>query len=96
MSAYILVKAAITDWELYQEYMKVTPAVIAQYDGRFIARGGEVTSLEGPEVTERIVLLEFPTLAKAKEFYHSREYGEIMKLRAGAATSQLIAIDGIQ
>ena len=94
MSAYILVKAAITDWEQYQEYMKASPAVVAQYDGKFIARGGEVVTLEGPEVTERVVLLEFPSLARAKEFYYSREYRDIMKLRAGAATAQFIAIDG--
>ena len=94
MSAYILVKAAITDWEQYQEYMKVSPAVVAQYDGKFIARGGEVVTLEGPQVTERVVLLEFPSLARAKEFYYSKEYREIMKLREGAATAQFIAIEG--
>jgi uncharacterized protein (DUF1330 family) len=76
--------------------MKVSPAVVAQYDGRFIARGGEVVTLEGPEVAERVVLLEFPTLARAKEFYHSREYQEIMKLRQGAATVQVVAIDGVK
>ena len=95
MSAYILVKAHITDWELYQDYMSVSPGVVAQYDGRFIARGGEVVTLEGPEVTERVVLLEFPTLSRAKEFYHSHEYKEIMKLRTGAATAQFIAFEGI-
>jgi uncharacterized protein (DUF1330 family) len=96
MPAYLLVKAKISDWEQYQEYMKVSPAVVAQYGGRFISRGGEVVALEGPEVTERIVLLEFPSLAKVKEFYHSQEYQQIMKLRAGAATAQFIAIDGVE
>ena len=47
MSAYILVKADITDGDQYQEYLKVSPAVVARFDGKFIARGGEVVTLEG-------------------------------------------------
>ena len=64
--------------------------------GKFIARGGEVETLEGPEEILRVVLIEFPSLAKAKEFYNSPEYQEARKLRAGVTTGQLLAIDGVQ
>jgi uncharacterized protein (DUF1330 family) len=50
--------------------------------------------LEGNDQTKRVVLIEFPSLQKAIEWYHSKEYQQIKSLREGAATGSLIAIDG--
>ena len=95
MSAYILARMKVTNWDQYKEYTKATPAVLAKFGGKFIVRGGEILTLEGPEETSRIVLLEFPSLEKAKEFYSSKEYGEAKKLREGAATASFIVLQGL-
>ena len=95
MPAYIIGRVQVTDWERYAEYMKLTPAIIAQHGGRFIARGGESVTLEGPEVTERVVILEFPTFAAAQQFFHSDEYRHAKTLREGAAIAQFFAMDGL-
>jgi uncharacterized protein (DUF1330 family) len=96
MAAYIIAKVNVTDWEKYNEYIKVTPGIIAKYEGRFIVRGGETVTLEGPQEIWRIVVVEFPDLAKAKEFYHSPEYADAKKIRAGAAEAQFIAVSGVE
>ena len=96
MAAYLVARVNVTDWDKYREYMKVTPGAIEKYGGRFIARGGEMVTLEGPEETQRMVLLQFPNLERVKEFYTSPEYQEAINLRAGAATAQFIAIDGVE
>jgi len=95
MLAYVIARVKVTDWDKYDEYLEVTPGTIAQYGGRFIARGGEMATLEGPEETRRLVILEFPSLAKAKTWYNSKEYQNAKKLRAGAAKGSLVAIDGV-
>ena len=95
MAAYLLARVEVTDWDRYKEYTKKTPEAIAKYGGRFIVRAGEMVTLEGPEETRRVVLIEFPSYEKAKEFYHSQEYQEAKKLREGAATGQFLAIDGV-
>lgn len=95
MAAYIIARVNVTDMDQYKEYTKVTPAVIAEFGGKFLARGGEIITLEGPEQTHRVVLIEFPSLEKAQEFYNSPEYGEAKNLRKGAATASFIAVDGI-
>ena len=95
MAAYLLARVEVTDWERYKEYTKKTPGAIAKYGGKFIIRAGDMVTLEGPEETRRVVLIEFPSLEKAKEFYYSREYQETKKLREGAATGQFLAIDGV-
>lgn len=94
MTAYLLAHVDVKDWNAYKEYMKHTPRVIKQYGGTFLARGGETVTLEGDEETLRIVLIEFPTLEHAKNFYYSAEYKEIKKLRAGGGSAKLVAIDG--
>lgn len=94
MPAYLIARVQVTDWSRYREYTKATPAAIERFGGRFIARGGETVTLEGPEETGRVVIIEFPSLAQAKAFYNSAEYSQAKKLRAGAATGQFIAVEG--
>ena len=95
MSAYLFVRVEVTDWDKYKEYMKITPGVIEKYGGRFMTRGGDVETLEGPQETRRIVLVEFPSVEKAKEFYYSDEYGVAKQIRAGAADAQFSVIEGV-
>ncbi len=94
MAAYVIVQVEVTDGDKFKEYLKEIPRVIAQYGGRYIARGGEIVMLEGEGQTGRMVLTEFPSLQKAKEWYSSEEYQQVKSLRKGAATGSLIAIDG--
>jgi len=94
MPAYVLARITVTDWDRYQKYIKASPGAIAAFGGRFIARGGRMVTLEGPEETARMVLVEFPSLEKAREWYHSREYQQARELRAGAAEASIIAIEG--
>ena len=95
MAAYMIARVNVTDWDRYNEYIKVTPGIIAKFGGRFIARGGETITFEGPEEKWRIVVVEFPDLEKAKEFYYSPEYTDAKKIREGAALAQFVAIDGL-
>jgi uncharacterized protein (DUF1330 family) len=95
MPAYIIARVSVTDWDKYNDYIKVTPEIIAKFGGRFIVRGGETVTLEGPEEKWRIVVVEFPDLEKAKEFYYSPEYTDAKKIREGAALAQFVALEGI-
>ena len=95
MAAYVIARVEVTDPVRYQEYIKATPAAIARYSGKFIIRGGELVTLEGPTETRRLVVIEFPTLELAKAFYHSEEYRQAKALRAGAAVGQFIAVQGV-
>ena len=94
MSAYIVARIDVRDRDVYGEYMRHTPRVIKKYGGRFVARGGETVTLEGPQETLRLVLIEFPTMAQVKAFYNSPEYKSTKKLRDGGGPAQFVAIDG--
>ena len=70
--------------------------IIEQYGGKLIARSENLITLEGPDESRRIVILQFPSVAKAKEFYHSPEYQKARKLREGAADGELVMIEGFK
>ena len=94
MPAYLVVRIEVTDWEKYRQYAAATPAVISRYGGRFIIRGAPSEVLEGEPEPRRLVVIEFPTLARVKEFYNSPEYRRVKELRADAAHGQFLAVDG--
>jgi uncharacterized protein (DUF1330 family) len=95
MPAYIIARIEVTDWDRYAEYIKATPAVIARYGGKFVVRGGRIVTLEGEPESRRLVVIEFPNLEKAQEFFKSPEYSKVKELRSGAAIGQFLAVDGV-
>jgi uncharacterized protein (DUF1330 family) len=94
VAAYIVARVDVRDLEAYREYMRHTPRVIQKFGGRFIARGGSMVTLEGPEETLRVVLIEFPSIEQAKAFYDSPEYARTKRLREGGGEAQFVAVDG--
>ncbi len=96
MPAYIIARVEVTDASRYQEYTKLTPAAIARYGGAFIVRGGKTVTLEGEPETRRLVVIEFPSLDRAQAFYDSPEYRAARQVRAGAAISQFLAVEGVK
>lgn len=95
MAAYLIARLAVSDPARLGDYLRTTPPVVAKYRGKFIVRGGTTVTLEGPQETRRIVILEFATLDDARAFYHSPEYAAARKLRADIAVAEFIAVDGV-
>ena len=94
MPAFIIVEVSITDPKEYEEYKKLTPTAIAAYDGKFIVRGGQTETLEGDWKPERIVVLEFPSVERAKEWWSSDIYSKAKVIRHRAAKTKMIVVEG--
>lgn len=95
MAAYIFASVEITDPAAYEEYRRRVPAVIEAYGGRYLVRGGAVERLEGDGELDRLVILEFPDMARLKAFYQSAQYQPLLAIRQRAARSNLIAVEGV-
>jgi len=96
MSAYMILRIEIDESARLDDYRVAAAPAIAKYHGKFIVRGGSVVSLEGPEESRRIVVIEFPTLAGAKACYNSPEYQKALKLREGIGHFEVITVDGVE
>ncbi len=94
MSAYVIAEVNVTDPKLYDEYKKLVPATVEKYGGRFAVRGGTIESKEGGWKPARMVVLEFPSMEKARAWYHSPEYAPVLAMRLKAGTAKLILVEG--
>lgn len=95
MPAYFIVRAVVHDPVAYQEYAFRSPAVLAKFGGRHIARGGRVMTFEGPSESRRIVIAEFPDFNTAETCYRSPDYQSIIRHRIDCATFKFILVDGV-
>lgn len=86
----------IHDPERYERYKAASPGAVAAGGGRFVVRGGELAVLEGDWQPSRLVILEFPDLDAAKAWYVSDAYEAAKKLREGAATLRMVAVQGLE
>ena len=86
----------IDDLETYKKYMERSPGVTASFGGAFLVRGGETHTAEGEEETRRMVVVEFPSFAAAKECYYSDAYQEIKAIRAPAGEAQFVLVEGVE
>lgn len=95
MAAYIIADVTITDAAEYEAYKKLTPGSVAAFNGKFIVRGGQTVTLEGDWQPGRIVVLEFPSMEIARQWWTSDQYGIAKLIRQRAATTKMIAVDGV-
>ncbi len=94
MPAYVVAEVEVTEPAVYEEYRKLVPATIAKYGGRFLVRGGAVETKEGGWQPKRLVVLEFDSMEQARKWYHSPEYAPALALRAKAARSKVLLVEG--
>jgi len=95
MAAYIIVDVEITDPVQYAAYIRVVPPTIAKYGGRFLVRGGKAETLEGSWIPKRVVVVEFPTVEQAREWWASEEYRDPKALRQSASVTDMILVEGV-
>ena len=95
MAAYLLVNIEITDPAGFDAYRKAVGATITAHGGRYLTRGGPTEVLEGDWVPKRVVILEFPDLARLKAWYNSPEYRPLMDIRKRTTKGDFVVIDGV-
>jgi uncharacterized protein (DUF1330 family) len=94
MTAYVIVDIEVTDAEGYKEYVRLAPPTVKFFGGRYIARGGQTETLEGDWHAKRLVILEFESIAKARQWLNSPEYAPARALRHKYAKTNMVVIEG--
>jgi uncharacterized protein (DUF1330 family) len=95
MSVYVIVEIDILDPTGYKEYKELASATVEKYGGKYIVRGGRTEVLEGDWNPMRIVLLEFKSAQRAKEWLNCEEYRKPRKMRHRTAKTNMIVVEGV-
>lgn len=75
-------------------YMEAIDATLAPFEGRFIVHGGDKTVLEGRWPGD-LIIIAFPDRRAAEEWYRSKAYRDILRLRTDNSDGDVIVVDGV-
>lgn len=95
MPAYAIFDITVTDPVRYEDYKKMAPPSIEKYGGKYLTRGGAVSTLEGDWSPSRIVVRQFESVAMARRWIDSPEYREASALRQQTATTKAVVVEGV-
>jgi uncharacterized protein (DUF1330 family) len=95
MAAYLISEIEIQNPEGYEEYRRLVKPTLDKYGGKFLARGGRIDVLEGKWNPKRIVICEFESPAKAREWYDSPEYTKAKEVRQKNSTANIVVVEGV-
>ncbi|USD21703.1 DUF1330 domain-containing protein [Microbulbifer variabilis] len=94
MKGYLVLDFSIKVLESFLEYAEKIPTFIEKHGGRYIVKGVVPEKMEGNWIPERLVILEFPSTEKAKEFLADPEAQDLFEIRHKTTNSQLILAEG--
>jgi uncharacterized protein (DUF1330 family) len=96
MKAYVVSYIDVRDAERYHEYAVRAPDTVVPFGGRYLARNGLKHQLEGPAPDKRVVLMEFPSVERAKAWHASPAYQAIIGTRQSASDGAIYIIEGCE
>ena len=93
--AYILVDVDIHNPEIYESYKQQAVPIVKAFGGEYIARGGALDVVQDELWSPtRIVLLKFPSMARAKAFIDGPEYAPVKQMRMDNSKGTLVIVEG--
>ena len=91
---YVIAQINVTDPEAYKDYVAaVSPC--RQIRRRISGARRQGEHYEGESIGERTVVIRFPSVQAATEWYNSEEYAPVRALRQKASTSLQTIVEGI-
>jgi len=92
---YVIASINVTDPERYPEYVKQVLPTIEAFGGHFLVRGGASQSFENTPFGDRNVVIEFPSVQDARNWYDSDLYAPLKDMRMAASQSVQTIVEGV-
>lgn len=91
---YWIARVDVRDAERYKDYVSTAKPAFERYGANFLARGGNVSNLEGT-ARARNVVIEFASVQDAIDCYNSPEYQAAAKIRQEVADAEMMIVEGV-
>lgn len=95
MKSYVFGLLYMDSWKWYEEYLPATAKLIKEHGGIYLASGVKPQMQEGNEEPSAYVLLEFPDLISAQNWYEDPKYKPLIDLRNSGGRSEIYIFPGI-
>lgn len=94
MPAYVISLVESFDPQRVREYASLAEETIARYGGRYVVRTDKLEVVEGASAPRLFIVVEFPSLERAREWYASPEYAPALAIRETVLRRTLLFADG--
>jgi uncharacterized protein (DUF1330 family) len=95
MKAYVISEVEVLDENAAGDYRRLAAASIADYGGRYLARGARAEVVEGEPTERQVIIVEFTSLVQAREWYASPVYAKALRFRERALDRRLMFVEGV-
>jgi len=92
--AYLVAEVKVTDATGFADYAAKYAPLLANYGGHIVVRGA-AQALEGAPPSGGIVVITFPSMEKARDFWNSSEYQALIPIRQKASTARIYLVEGL-
>lgn len=91
--AYVVVTIRkVLDEKTFDEYVEKVRPILGKFGGRWVALEEQHVTRAGEWPYIRTVIIEFPSIGRAQEWYDSSEYRVIIPLRQRAIDANIIMV----
>tara|TARA_B100000029_G_scaffold516742_1_gene633539 strand:- start:10578 stop:10883 length:306 start_codon:yes stop_codon:yes gene_type:complete len=94
MKGYVFGLLYMKSWDWYEKYYPATVKLINEHGGKYLASGVKPDMKEGEEQPSAYVLLEFPDLESANNWYKDPKYQPLKQLRKTGGKTELYIFAG--
>ena len=91
---YLVAHIRVHDKEIFEKFKTMSSPIIEQYGGKLLVRNPNPERREG-ELNGLVVMLEFPNIDMARNFYESEEYTAAKLVRDGGSSTDLLIVEGV-
>ena len=84
---------SVSDHEKFAAYQQVAGPTVALYGGKILGGGTNIEVADGTWSPIGMVVIEFESMAKAKEWYTSPEYTAVKSGRLDSTDGGLVFLD---
>ena len=95
MAGYIIVDVEITDEALFEEFAEGIVDVVEAHGGKYLVRGGDAEHITGDWTPHRVVVMEFESVERAREFINSSGYADLTDIRERSAVTNMVIVEGV-
>ncbi|TDU31690.1 uncharacterized protein (DUF1330 family) [Panacagrimonas perspica] len=88
--AYVVGHITVKDPAAWDEYRGKVPGTIAPWNAELVFRGKKAGVLAGANAHTDIVVIRFPTLDAANDWYASAAYQALIPIRERAASIDIV------
>jgi len=95
MSAYCLFDILeVTNPAAMNDYRTRVVPIVEKFGGRYVVAGGKLDVVEGSWRPAFPVIIQFPSLEHAHNWYNSADYRELKALRLSACKAHAVFMEG--